>query len=117
MQAFIIFVRHLFQMLLFVRGVLLTLVLILLAFALITAEVDNVSLPDALYLTFITALTVGYGDIVPTTGVTRVISVLTGFIGVVFVGLVVAVSTRALELAVEEERRLQKDKLSRDKEQ
>ena len=116
MQAFIIFGRHLFKMLFFVRGVLLTLVLILLAFALITAEVDNVPLPDALYFTFITALTVGYGDIVPTTGVARAISVLIGFVGVIYVGLVVAVSTRALEHAVQEERELQRDKLSCDKE-
>jgi predicted permease len=116
MQEFITFVRHLFHMLIFVRGVLLSLILILFGFALITAKVDGVPLPDALYFTFITALTVGYGDIVPTTGVTRAISVLTGFIGVIYVGLVVAVSTRALELAVREERQLQRDEPSCDKE-
>ena len=39
------------------------------------------------------------------------ICVLAGFVGVIFMGLVVAVSIRALELAVEEKKRLQRDKL------
>ena len=115
MREFIIFIRNLVRMLFFVRGVLLALLLVLLAFALITAEVDNISLADALYLVFITALTIGFGDITPGSGVTRTIMVLAGFVGVIFVGLVVAVSTRALKLAVEEEKRLQREKLSCDK--
>ena len=105
MREFIIFNRHLFQKLVFVRGTLLALLLVLLAFALVTAKVDGISLSSSLYLVFITALTVGYGDITPGSGFTQVISVLAGLIGVIFVGLVVAVSTRTLELAVEEQRR------------
>ena len=85
MRDFIIFTRHLFRMLFFVRGVLLILLVVLLAFALITA------------------LTVDFGDITLSLGVTRTIMVLAEVFGVVFVGLVVAVPIRALELAVEEE--------------
>lgn len=88
----------------------------LLAFALITAEVDNITLADALYLVFITGLAVGYGDNTPSSGVTRTISVLAGFVGVVFVGLVVAVSIRALEFAIEEAKGLQRGKLRHDEE-
>ena len=116
MREFIIFIRHLFRMLFFVRGVLLALLLVLLGFALITAMVDDISLSDALYLVFITALTVGFGDITPSSGFTRIIMVLAGLVGVIFVGSIVAVSTRALQLAVDEEKRLQRDKLSSDKE-
>ena len=110
MRDFIIFIRHFSKKLFFIRGVLLTLLLVMLAFALITAEVDNIALTDALYLVFITALTVGFGDITPSSGVARFISILAGFVGVIFVGLVVAVSIRALELAVEEKKHLQGDK-------
>ncbi len=110
MRDFIIFIRHFFEKLYFVRGVLLTLLLVMLAFALITAEVDNIALTDAIYLVFITALTVGFCDITPSSGVARFVSVLAGFVGVIFVGLVVAVSIRALELAVEEKKHLQRDK-------
>ena len=52
----------------------------------------------------------------PSSGVTRAIMVLAGCVGVIVVGLVVAVSTRALKLAVEEEERLEREKLSCDKE-
>ena len=116
MQDFIIFIRHFSQKLFFIRGVLLTLLLVMFAFALITAEVDNIALTDAIYLVFITALTVGFGDITPSSGIARFVSVLAGFVGVIFVGLVVAVSIRALELAVEEKKHLPRDKLSHDKE-
>jgi voltage-gated potassium channel len=116
MRDFIFFTRHLFRMLFFVRGVLLILLMVLVAFALITAKVDNISLTDAHYLVFITALTVGFGDITPNSGVTRTIMVLAGCVGVILVGLVVAVSTRALKLAVEDAKQLQRGKLSGDKE-
>jgi voltage-gated potassium channel len=47
-------------------------------------------------------LTIGYGDIVPTTTAGRVLSVLAGVIGVIFVGLIVAIATRSLALAAQE---------------
>jgi hypothetical protein len=55
---------------------------------------------EALYFAFITGLTVGYGDIVATTAIGQVISVLLGLVGLVFTGLVVAVAVRALEQAI-----------------
>ena len=96
MREFNLFIRHLFGMICFVRGVLVTLLIVLLVCAFIVAEVDGMPILDALYLTFITALTVGYGDITPSTGMAKIVSVLSGLIGVIFVGLVVAISTRAL---------------------
>ena len=80
---------------------------ILLVFSYITARVDNIVMGDALYFIFITALTVGYGDITPASGITQIVGVLTGVVGIIFGGLVVAISVRALELAGEEKRRLQ----------
>ena len=110
MREFLIFNRHLFGMLHFLRGTFLALLLVLLAFALLTARIDGIALGDALYFVMITALTVGYGDITPATGFTRVVSVACGLVGVVLVGLLVAVSVRALEYAVEEKRQAQKNK-------
>ena len=53
----------------------------------------------ALYFAFVTGLTIGYGDIVATTPVGRIISILLGIIGIMFTGLVVAVSVRSLQEA------------------
>ena len=110
MRDFLIFNRHLFGMLHFLRGTFLALLLVLLAFALVTASIDDIAFGDALYFVLITALTVGYGDITPASGLTQVISVLCAIVGVVLVGLLVAVSVRALEYAVEEKRQAQKHK-------
>ena len=116
MHDFIIFVRHFSEKLYFVRGVLLTLLVLMLAFAFTIAQVDDIALADAIYLVFITAHTVGYGDITPSSGITQIISVLCGIVGVIFVGLLVAVSVRALELSVDEKKHHRMDKMSRDKE-
>ena len=96
--------RHLLSLLHFVRGVLLALLSVLVVLALLTAKFESIALSDAVYFIFITALTIGYGDITPSSGVTQVISVLAGIVGVIFVGLLVAVSVRALRDAVDETR-------------
>ena len=45
---------------------------------------------DGLWLAFITGSTVGYGDVVPTTGATRLLAALTVLIGVAFMTLFTA---------------------------
>src|ERR1700744_4780582 len=45
---------------------------------------------ETVYFCSITALTIGYGDVVPTSTFGRIDAVLLGLIGVVFTGLVVA---------------------------
>jgi voltage-gated potassium channel len=99
MREFLVFCRYFFQLLYFVRGVTLTLVLVLCCCAVAMSYADGIRLGDALYFTFITGLTIGYGDITPTTISGRVLSVVTGVIGVIFVGIIVAVATRALSFA------------------
>ena len=103
MREFLVFCRHVLRMLHHVRGVLLVLVLALVICAVIIGWVEGMPFGDALYLTLITGLTIGYGDISPTTGVGRVLSIVIGMIGVIYVGLVVAIATRALALTVQEE--------------
>ena len=52
---------------------------------------------EALYLSFITGLTIGYGDIVVKTPVGRLFAVLLGLIGIIFTGIMVAAAIRAVE--------------------
>jgi hypothetical protein len=58
---------------------------------------------DATYFTFVTGLTIGYGDLVPVHLVTRVIAVVIGFSGILLTGLVAALGVRALQEATEHE--------------
>ena len=89
------FTRDFLRMCWHVRGVFLALLTSLLAGALTIAGVENMPLGEAVYFSFITGLTVGYGDIVPITAVGRIVCVALGFIGIIFSGLVVAIVVRA----------------------
>jgi CHASE2 domain-containing sensor protein len=57
---------------------------------------------DALYFTFVTGLTIGYGDLTPKHLLSRVLAVIIGFAGIVLTGLVAAVSVKALGTAADE---------------
>ena len=56
-------------------------------------------LGETLYFCAITALTIGYGDVVPTSTLGRIDAVLLGLIGMVFTGLVVAAAVRGVQEA------------------
>jgi hypothetical protein len=57
---------------------------------------------DAVYFTFVTGLTIGYCDLVPSRFLSRVIAMPIGLTGVLFAGLVAAVGVRALQAATAE---------------
>lgn len=54
-------------------------------------------LGDAAYFAFVTGLTIGYGDLVPTHLVARLTALVIGFIGVLLTGLIAALGVRALQ--------------------
>jgi hypothetical protein len=58
--------------------------------------IEQLPLGESLYFTFVTGLTIGYGDIAPQSGLGRIVSVGIGVIGMIFTGITVAVATRAL---------------------
>lgn len=96
MREFLGFWRHALVMLSHVRGAILVLAVALLCCAIIIGRVEGMPFGDALYLTVITATTIGYGDITPTTTPGRILSISAGVIGLIFFGIIVAVSNRAL---------------------
>ena len=59
-------------------------------------------LGDAFYFTFVTALTIGYGDLVPKGFLARLLAMVIGFTGILLTGLVAAVGVRALQKATDE---------------
>jgi hypothetical protein len=66
------------------------------------AKVEGIKLGAAIYFAFITGLSIGYGDIVPKTDLGRIVSVAIALFGVLFVGLTVAVATRAVRESAEQ---------------
>ncbi|MEK1888498.1 MAG: potassium channel family protein [Phyllobacterium sp.] len=51
---------------------------------------------DTLYFTFVTGLTIGYGDLTPSHSLSRVLAIVIGFAGIIMTGLVAAVAVQAL---------------------
>ena len=83
--------------------ILSALVAIQLALGLLVGYREGWSINDAAYFTFVTGLTIGYGDLVPAHFGTRLIAIMIGLIGILLTGLVAAVGVRALLKATEHE--------------
>jgi len=60
-------------------------------------RIEGWRLDEALYFTFVTGLTIGYGDFAPKHDFARLLALVIGFAGIVLSGLVVAVSVQALK--------------------
>jgi hypothetical protein len=67
-----------------------------LALGLLISFVEGWPLADAVYFTFITGLTIGYGDLVPRQTLTRVLAIGIGFCGLFLTGLVAAIAVHAM---------------------
>ena len=59
-------------------------------------RIENWRIDEALYFTFVTGLTIGYGDLTPKHVAARVLALVIGFAGIVLTGLVAAVAVKAL---------------------
>ena len=69
------------------------------AFGLVVGRIESWGIGEALYFTFVTGLTIGYGDLTPTHVMGRLLAVVIALAGVVLIGLVAAISVQALEIA------------------
>ena len=56
---------------------------------------------EAAYFTFVTGLTIGYGDLVPVRLAARLVAIMIGFTGILLTGLIAALGVRALQEAAQ----------------
>jgi hypothetical protein len=59
-------------------------------------------LVDGVYFAFVSGLTIGYGDLVPKTLLSRTLAICIGFSGILLTGLVAAIGVQALTTALRE---------------
>lgn len=96
MKTFLVFSTQFLRCLVQVRGVIIGLLLLILGGSVLVSFVENISLGESIYFSFITALTVGYGDLTPATPIGRFLSICIGVIGMIFFGVIIGISTRII---------------------
>ncbi|MFS8113045.1 potassium channel family protein [Rhizobium jaguaris] len=91
-----LFFRALLQQLRVVWPILSGVITVMVGCGLVIWRIEDWRLDEALYFTFVTGLTIGYGDFSPKHVSARVLALVIGFAGIVLTGLVAAVAVRAL---------------------
>src|SRR6266851_10170823 len=80
--------------------VLSTILAIQVALGLLIGFVEGWSVGDAVYFTFVTGLTIGYGDIVPRQAVSRALAIGIGLSGLFLTGLTAGIAVYAMRTAL-----------------
>jgi hypothetical protein len=93
-----IFFRELFRLVRVVWPILSWVLFAMVGPGLLIGHIEGWRIDDALYFTFVTGLTIGYGDLTPRHVVSRLLAVVIGFAGILLTGLVVALSVEALRV-------------------
>ena len=99
------FVKGLFFGLGIVWPVLSSLVAIIVGLGVVIGRVEGWRLQDSIYFAFISGLTIGYGDLVPKTLLTRILAIAIGGCGILLTALVAAVAVKALTAVAESDDR------------
>jgi voltage-gated potassium channel len=97
MSDFVRFSHSFLKALWKIQGICYGLLTWLMLNAVAITYLEKIPFSDGLYFTLITGLTIGYGDISPLTPGGRMISVLTGLLGILVTGLIVAIAVYALK--------------------
>ena len=92
------FVENLFRLLLDGAPLFIGLSAAIAALAVAVGRIEGWNLVDSVYYGFITATTVGYGDIVPKHVIGKLVSILLPLIGLVATGIMVALAVEAADI-------------------
>ena len=83
------------------RKIVITLIGFVFLMGVLVAYVEGLSIYDGIYLAFVSALTVGYGDLVPKTFVGRLICIgILPIVGMIVTGIMVAAAVSAIDRSV-----------------
>ena len=99
------FFRQFLRIIFALRKIIAGLLILIILFGAIVGYWEGIGFWNGIYLAFVSALTVGYGDIVPTTALGKIICVLIlPVIGMILTGIMVAAALNAIERGIKEKR-------------
>jgi len=93
---FVFFTRVFLRIMWRIRSIIIFMSLWLVIGSVVIMVFEDISFGKALYFSFITGLTIGYGDVVMKTPAGQVLSVLIGLTGIIFTGVIVAVAVETV---------------------
>jgi hypothetical protein len=97
-RSSIVFFRHVISIVRYFWPVVSMLLAIIMLLGLTTGIREGWSLGDSFYYAFITAFTIGYGDLAPTYPLTKILAVAIGLFGFLFTGVLVAIAVESVRL-------------------
>lgn len=98
---FLIFTKYFFRYTVLIRHILISLLILITVLGVILSYLEDLDVGEGIYFAYITGLSIGYGDITATSILGRTLCVITGVIGMLFTGMMVAVANRALQSTAE----------------
>ena len=99
-RSSITFFGHVFALIRFIWPVFSMLLALIIVLGLITGITEGWTIGDSLYYAFITAFTIGYGDLAPKYPLTKILAVLIGTFGFLFTGVLVAIAVESVRLTL-----------------
>jgi len=99
MNLFLDFIQRFILALAYVSPLLISFILIIVVLALVIGRREGWTRFDAVYFAFITATTVGFGDLNPKTRLSRFLSIIVAMLGLIFTGIVIAIAIHAADYA------------------
>jgi len=85
----------------FAAPILLLLCTFIITLGVLVGSIESWTRFNAIYWAFITALTVGYGDLRPKKNASRILSIMIAAIGIMFAGILVAITVEAASRSFE----------------
>ncbi len=74
---------------------------LIVALGLVVGLLEGWSVQESIYFAFVSGLTIGYGDLAPTSLLTRALAILIGVCGVLMTALLAAIAVKALTAAAD----------------
>jgi voltage-gated potassium channel len=89
------FVRLFLGVLMYAAPLLLSFIALIVVLGLVIGKREGWSRLDAVYFAFVSATTVGFGDLHPSARVSKLLSIVIAMLGLIFTGIVIAVALNA----------------------
>jgi hypothetical protein len=67
----------------------------------VLAKLEGISIGTGIYCAWITATTVGYGDVTPVNGLSKMLCVILALIGIINTGIILSIALNATRYAME----------------